>query len=97
MGKFVLNPRLIPEMLADAEFQAALEVVGDEGLEEAQRRVPVATGALRDSLRVERITDGRRISANVDYWGFVEYGTADTPEQPYLRPTLTALGLRIAS
>lgn len=97
MGRFLPNPRVALAILADAEFQARMEAIGREALEEAKQRAPVGeTGNLRDSLKVERLTNGgRRVSANVDYWGFVEYGTSDTPAQPYLRPTLTALGLRV--
>lgn len=97
MGRFVPNPRVAIAILADPGFQARMELIGQEGLEQAKERAPVGeTGNLRDSLKVERLSNGgRRISANVDYWGFVEFGTSDTPAQPYLRPTLTALGLRV--
>lgn len=97
MGRFVPNPRVAIAMLADAEFQARMEAVGVVALEEAKQRAPVGeTGNLRDSLKVERLSNGgRRVSANVDYWGFVEYGTSEMSAQPYLRSTLTALGLRV--
>lgn len=64
--------------------------------------VPIRTGALRDAIKVDSIErlavggwqafvgPGNRIR----YAAFVEYGTHDTPEQPYARPT-TAIAHQI--
>ncbi len=48
----------------------------------ARAYVPVDTGRLRDS-----ITAGPTgVTSDVEYAGFVEYGTSDTPAEPYMRP-----------
>ncbi len=56
--------------------------------------VPVRTGDLRDAIRnegVEKVPRGWAAFVGpgnrVRYAAFVEYGTNDTPEQPYARPT----------
>jgi len=74
-----------------------MAVIGNEVLQFAQDHAPVDTGALRSSLRMERIEgNGQRVSVNVDYWLFPEYGTFAMAAQPYLRPALTATGMNIA-
>ncbi len=48
----------------------------------AQAYVPVDTGRLQES-----ITAGPTgVTSDVEYAGFVEYGTSDTAAQPYMRP-----------
>lgn len=61
---------------------------------EAKARVPVDTGALRDSIK------GRVVNQNagevtaggsaVDYAGYVEEGTRFMPAQPYMHPAADA-------
>lgn len=48
----------------------------------ARAMAPVDTGALRDSIAVTE----NGVGVGVPYASFVEYGTSDTPAQPYLRP-----------
>lgn len=67
---------LYVQVKAFAKVQRAQAVV----LAEAQAICPVDTGELRDSLRVEAITDdGSRltgaVSANTGYAAYVEFGT----------------------
>lgn len=96
MGKFIPNPLVGAAIVVDPEFQARMELIGQEALSFARDHAPVATGNLRDSLKVERLSNGgRRVSTDVDYWLFPEFGTVNMPAEPYLRPTLTALGLRV--
>jgi HK97 gp10 family phage protein len=68
--------------LAEVAEKAAIDTLGNEVEVTAQAAAPVDTGALRDSIVY---SDGV-VSVGVDYAGFVEYGTSDTPAQPYLRP-----------
>lgn len=65
-----------------------LERAAEAGAEDARRRVPVDTGRLRDSIKVARTANGARYGSDVDYALFVEFGTVDTPAQPFLRPGL---------
>jgi HK97 gp10 family phage protein len=57
--------------------------------------VPVDTGALRDSIEllVEGIATVATawVGTRIRYGGYVEYGTSNTPAQPYLRPALDTI------
>lgn len=93
-ANFIPNRFIKPQLLVDPELQAMMEVLGNQARESAERDAPVLTGRLKASIRVERTSDGgRRIIADVPYAIFVEYGTSDTPMQPFLRPALSKLGL----
>ncbi len=66
---------------------------------EAQKRVPVDTGSLRSSIRVDdpqgtdplevQVTAGG--TADVDYAAFVEFGTRNASAQPYMIPAARAV------
>jgi HK97 gp10 family phage protein len=93
---FIPNPNIEREIKTDSGVREMLDDLGEQALDEAQSLAPVATGALRDSLAITRLDEGGvRLSVNVDYWLFPEFGTVNMPPEPYLRPTLTALGLRV--
>lgn len=55
--------------------------------EEWRNNVPVDTGEYRESIH----TTAEGAVAEVDYAGYVEYGTVDTPPQPALLPAITRL------
>lgn len=94
---FVPDPTIAAQIKVDPEVGVAIGVVAAEALREAQSLAPVDTGRLRNSLRVERVEgNGWRVSVNVDYWNFPEYGTVNMAATPYLRPSLTAVGLGVA-
>lgn len=69
---------------------------------DAERAVPVDTGALRSTITDTVVTEGPvtvgTVTAggvaddgtDVDYALYVEYGTERTPSQPFLRPALYA-------
>lgn len=67
----------------------------------AQQLAPVDTGSLRDTIRVEPIQPALQMTVNaggvqggvrfVDYAAAVEYGTADSPAQPFLTPAARAV------
>jgi len=93
---FIPNPNLEQEIKSDSGVRRAMDEVGDAGLEELKERIPVDSGALLASATIIRLEDaGQRLQVSVDYWGFPEYGTENMPAQPYLRPTLSALGLNL--
>lgn len=54
----------------------------------ARERVPVASGDLKDSIRVRGSEDGMSISveAPAEHARFVEFGTRRTPARPFLLP-----------
>lgn len=58
----------------------------------ARERVPVDTGRLRNSIAHEIDADGLNatIGTNVRYSVFVEFGTRNMRERPYLFPALEA-------
>jgi HK97 gp10 family phage protein len=60
----------------------------------ARALVPVRTGALRASIRVERSGVGHAVRAGggaVDYAAYVEFGTRRMAARPYLRPALESV------
>lgn len=57
----------------------------------AKDYVPVDTGRLRDSIRVNQVGRAKFTVGpgdEVEYAEFVEYGTSVSPAQPYMRPAL---------
>jgi len=76
-----LNPRV------DAAIAAASESIADL----ARERVPVLSGDLAASIHVEESnqSSGYYVVAgdeSADYASYVEFGTSDTPAQPFLIP-----------
>lgn len=68
--------------LGEVAENAAVSAVAVEVAETARSLVPVDTGTLRDSIQEH----AEGVSVTAPYAGFVEYGTAYVPAQPYLRP-----------
>lgn len=64
--------------------------------DDARRRAPVETGALRKSITVtstrDRQTKNRiaRVVVGAFYGRFIELGTEDQPPRPFLRPAADA-------
>lgn len=61
--------------------------------QDMRRYVPVETGELRATIRVENLPTGARITigdvaAGVDYHLYQEYGTSVMAAQPYIRPAV---------
>jgi len=74
----------------------------EEVLPEAERLVPVRTGALKASLAVGAERDGTVVTAYVEagepYGPFVEFGTKSRPAKPFLRPSAAKFDLaRVAA
>lgn len=68
--------------LGQVATTAATNTLGEDVATDARTLAPVDTGALRDSIHAEP----GKVVVEVPYAAFVEYGTSDTPAQPYLRP-----------
>jgi len=78
--------KLSPNLLGDME-KASKEIIKKILLAaelKAKEKVPVRTGALRDSISVDEET--LTLGASAVYAAAVEYGTAKQPAQPYLTP-----------
>jgi len=82
-------------------LEEALEEIAEKIRDDAKDLVPVDTGSLRKSIRVEKegelqvsvIAGGGgvinpRTGREVDYAGFVEFGTSRMSPQPYMQPAL---------
>ncbi len=68
--------------LGQVATTAATNTLAEDVDNDASARAPVDTGALRDSIHAEP----GKVVVEVPYAAFVEYGTSDTPAQPFLRP-----------
>lgn len=73
-------------------MQEFLMKTGEESAEEikelAKELVPVNTGKLRDSIKIEKEGSDFIIGSDEEYSGFVEYGTLHQSPQPFMRPAL---------
>jgi HK97 gp10 family phage protein len=88
---------LYPERVDEANTSDLMRRIGGEIAEDAKRLAPVRTGRLRDSIHVSDVSDKHVIveanprnpdtsAGNEPYAGYVEYGTSDTPREPFLAP-----------
>lgn len=87
----------LPDKLQRTALKDALTESGQVMLVEQQRQVPVKTGALRDSLHVWPVNSTKKYSRvsvgthpRVFYAPWVEYGHANAPAHPFMRPALDA-------
>jgi HK97 gp10 family phage protein len=75
-----------------ARSRRNVDALGDLELSAAENLAPVKTGHLRRSFkkRVSQEAGGLsvEISNDAPYAAFVEFGTSDTPAQPYMRPAM---------
>lgn len=69
-------------VIGDEAVVVTSDVTAQDVADLARAYVPVDTGRLRDSITAEP----GRVYSDVEYAGFVEYGTSDTPAEPYMRP-----------
>lgn len=61
------------------------------GADAARSHAPSRTGALRASIRVDHYGHRGTFGSGIYYARHVEFGTSDTPTQPYLRPAIDAM------
>lgn len=97
-GRLTLNSKEVDRLVKVMDTNAAdiINSCAQDILSEAQRRVPVKTGALRASGRVSRLAGAKYKTAKVSFGGteevnyaeFVEYGTAPHPIYPRFKKAL---------
>ncbi len=97
----------LPGRLDETVHQDAMMAAARVVAAEARRRVPIRTGALRDSIRVRRspkkyrpgamvIASGSKKAGTKGYHAkLVEYGTVKTPAQPYMESAARARSKQI--
>ena len=92
---FIPNLAVGKEWELSPEALACVTIQGRKVQDAAKAIVPVDTGFLRDSIEIAveggTTTANAEIGATARYGGFVEYGTSNTPAQPYMRPALDTL------
>lgn len=82
--------RLSPDLTTEAI--ALQSTIAQETADELRAALPVASGELRNSVRVQRESSNSparvftEVSVNAPYAHFVEFGTADTAPQPAFVP-----------
>ena len=72
-----------------------IQAVADLIANEARRRCPASSGALRGTIRTTKKKEAKDIwviagDKKVYYARFVEYGTVNSPAKPFMRPALSA-------
>ena len=78
-----LASRIAPDVIDQGAYDWAVAIE-----ERAKELVPVDTGALQESIHVEKGDSAGQyqVVADMPYAAFVEYGTGRGPAQPYLTP-----------
>ena len=84
-------------------MRATVHGIASEVTKDARKRAPKDTGALRKAIKPKRrrmekgnprsdviITQGRDAKHDAYYWRFIEHGTVDQPERPFIRPAVDA-------
>jgi HK97 gp10 family phage protein len=78
----------VAEAVGTAKARTALKAGGLVIQNDAKRRAPYLTGTLRRSIAMEDGPGATEITigTDVEYAGFVEFGTYKMAARPYLRP-----------
>ena len=70
-------------------LQEGMTALAELIIKEAQRIVPVDTGRLKDSIKIMSASATEvKGGTDVEYAGFVEFGTSRQRSQPYMRPAI---------
>lgn len=91
-------PQIEREIAADVPRAIGLGV--ERIVQDAKSRVPVLSGALRDSIHLDKTTSGWAVIAGnskVYYGHMIEHGTTYSPPRPFLIPALEAQKQEIES
>lgn len=90
--------RIRTDALLGLANDAAAELVNEameEGVDLAQRLVPIDTGDLQASIGIVKHATPDDLTgayaADEDYAEHVEFGTERSPAQPYMRPSIDAV------
>ena len=76
----------------ESASKRALTEIGKSAVSHARERVPVDTGALRDSIEATVDDDTLTVGSDKEYALPVETGTYKMKAQPYLKPAMTEHG-----
>jgi HK97 gp10 family phage protein len=101
-----VRPEVITALTRTVEVKKQVRAVANEIRDDARRRAPRRTGALRRSIRVDNVLDEQgavvyRVGwdKRIAWYGpLVEFGTEKTRAQPHLRPAADAVrgnGIRV--
>ena len=86
---------LSQKLLKDADALSRSDLATKENAElvvdEAQNLVPVQTGRLRDSIHVEKSSDGYEAVADTSYAAEVEYGSSTRPASHFMHNALNTV------
>lgn len=86
MAKLISNLTRIAAQAPQAA-EAALQQTGEDIASLASQLAPVKTGALRDSIRPENVSEGTvLVGTDKEYAVYVEYGTSESAAQSFLTP-----------
>ncbi len=100
MGKVFLSPNILAIIGKNDKLQNEVEEAANKILDAAKSIVPVNTGALQDSGRIEITEEGAIVvfgGGDTYYAVFVEFGTSDTPTFAFLRRGAEAAGYALQS
>lgn len=75
-----------------AATHEGLTEIGKSVVSHAQERVPVDTGALRDSIETTVEGDTLTVGSDKEYAAAVETGTYRMAARPYLKPAMAEYG-----
>lgn len=85
----------LPAAYAKNIMRKAWETAAQPLVDDIKAAAPVATGVLRDSIKVERLGDETKGQAKMQvgvfgefYGHFQEFGTIKQPAKPFVRPAL---------
>lgn len=99
MATITLAPNLESIIAQNVVLRARIALLANQILALAKQLVPVRSGSLQESGRVEFGLDGDIVTAkvifgggDVDYAVYVEFGTSDTPTFAFLRRAGEAYG-----
>jgi len=82
LKRFERKMRLL-KIFANKDFYDSFKNAGVNAVKIAQRRVPVKTGDLKRSIHVGGDKKNIYVAAEMDYAGYVEFGTSYQSPQPY--------------
>lgn len=86
--QFADNSAVFLDALESASKRGLTEI-GKSAVSHARERVPVDTGALRDSIEATVEDDTLTVGSDKSYAAAVENGTYKMAARPYLKPAVT--------
>lgn len=90
--------RQLPEKMAASALNSSVRAGAKVIFDEAKARVPVDTGSLRDSIRIQKVKESGKtvvfkVGPDKDRWYgiFTEFGTSLRAATPWLRPAFDVM------